>query len=95
MSDFRSTTVLMVRRDGRTCMASDGQVTLGDTVLKAGADRTSGDLSDLAAYRDLVRSVRDWPINTSSYVRFALYLLIPVTSWAAAAVVERLVDAML
>ena len=65
------------------------------TVLKAGADRTSGDLSDLAAYRDLVRSVRDWPINTSSYVRFALYLLIPVTSWAAAAVVERLVDAML
>lgn len=27
----------MVRRDGQTCMASDGQVTLGDTVLKAGA----------------------------------------------------------
>jgi ATP-dependent HslUV protease subunit HslV len=27
----------MVRRDGQTCMASDGQVTLGDTVLKSGA----------------------------------------------------------
>jgi len=65
------------------------------TVLKAGADRTSGDLSDLAAYGDLVRSVRDWPINTSSYVRFALYLLIPMASWAAAAMVERLVDALL
>ncbi|MDH3402372.1 MAG: ATP-dependent protease subunit HslV [Acidobacteriota bacterium] len=39
MSDFKSTTVLMVRRDGRTCMASDGQVTLGDTVLKAGASK--------------------------------------------------------
>jgi len=39
MSDFRSTTVLMVRRDGRTCMASDGQVTLGDTVLKTGASK--------------------------------------------------------
>jgi ATP-dependent HslUV protease subunit HslV len=39
MSDFRSTTVLMVRRDGQTCMASDGQVTLGDTVLKAGASK--------------------------------------------------------
>jgi hypothetical protein len=63
------------------------------TVLKTGADRTSGDLSDLAAYRDLVRSVRDWPITTSSYVRFALYLLIPVASWAAAALVERVVDA--
>lgn len=63
-------------------------------VLKSGAERTSGDLSDLAAYRDLVLSVRDWPINTSSYVRFALYLLIPVISWAAAALVERFVDAM-
>lgn len=65
------------------------------TVLKAGSDRTSGDLSDLAAYRDLVRGVRDWPISTSSYVRFALYLLIPVVSWAAAAIVERVVDALL
>jgi len=64
-------------------------------VLKSGADRTSGDLSDLAAYRDLVRAVRDWPISTSSYVRFALYLLIPVVSWAAAALVERFVDALL
>ena len=65
------------------------------TVLKTGASRTSGDLSDLAAYRDLVRSVRDWPISTSSYVRFALYLLIPVISWAAAALVERFVDALI
>lgn len=64
-------------------------------VLKKGAERTSGDLSDLAAYRDLVRAVRDWPISTSSYVRFALYLAIPVVSWAAAAIVERLVDALL
>lgn len=61
-------------------------------VLKKGADRTSGDLSDLAAYRDLVRAVPDWPINASSYVRFGLYLLIPIVSWAAAALVERLID---
>ncbi len=33
----RSTTVLMVRRDERTCMVSDGQVTLGEAVLKSGA----------------------------------------------------------
>jgi ATP-dependent HslUV protease subunit HslV len=33
----RSTTVLLVRRDGRTCVASDGQVTVGDTVVKATA----------------------------------------------------------
>jgi ATP-dependent HslUV protease subunit HslV len=33
----RSTTVLAVRRDGRTAIAADGQVTLGDTVVKHGA----------------------------------------------------------
>ncbi|MDP2481782.1 MAG: hypothetical protein Q8W45_00745 [Candidatus Palauibacterales bacterium] len=63
-------------------------------VLKKGSARTSGDLSDLSAYRELIRGVRDWPISTSSYVRFAAYLLIPLISWAAAGLVERLVDAL-
>ncbi len=73
----------------------DAELRQQRTVLKSGEERTSGDLSDLAAYRDLVRSVRDWPITTSSYVRFALYLLIPVVSWAAAALVERFIDALI
>lgn len=34
---IRSTTVLLVRRDGKTAMAGDGQVTLGDTVIKGNA----------------------------------------------------------
>ena len=34
---IRSTTVLLVSRDGKTAMGGDGQVTLGDTVLKANA----------------------------------------------------------
>src|SRR3954470_14858369 len=33
----RSTTVLLVRRDGRVAMAGDGQVTVGETVMKASA----------------------------------------------------------
>lgn len=37
MSDFTATTVLLVRREGRLAMASDGQVTFGDTVVKRGA----------------------------------------------------------
>jgi ATP-dependent HslUV protease subunit HslV len=37
MSEVRSTTVLLVRRGGLVCMASDGQVTLGDTVVKSSA----------------------------------------------------------
>lgn len=35
----RSTTVLAVVRDGAIAMAADGQVTLGDTVMKAGAEK--------------------------------------------------------
>ena len=34
---MRATTVLLVRRDGRVAMASDGQVTLGNAVTKSGA----------------------------------------------------------
>ena len=38
MDTFRSTTILLVRRDGRVCMASDGQVTMNQsTVMKSGA----------------------------------------------------------
>lgn len=33
----RSTTVLLVRREGRVALAGDGQVTMGDTVMKTGA----------------------------------------------------------
>lgn len=39
MSSFKSTTVLMVRRDGKTCMASDGQVTFNDAVIKTAAQK--------------------------------------------------------
>jgi ATP-dependent HslUV protease, peptidase subunit HslV len=34
MKAFRGTTVLLVRRDGRVALAADGQVGLGDTVIK-------------------------------------------------------------
>lgn len=39
MSSLKATTVLMVRRDGKTCMASDGQVTFNDTVIKEAAQK--------------------------------------------------------
>ena len=37
MSLFQATTILLVRRQGQVCMASDGQVTLGDTIVKSSA----------------------------------------------------------
>lgn len=34
---MRSTTVILVKRDGKTAMAGDGQVTFGETILKKNA----------------------------------------------------------
>jgi ATP-dependent HslUV protease subunit HslV len=34
---FKGTTILCVRRDGKVAIASDGQVTMGNTVLKHNA----------------------------------------------------------
>ncbi|HXU45931.1 MAG TPA: ATP-dependent protease subunit HslV [Thermoanaerobaculia bacterium] len=40
MTTFQSTTVLLVRRDGRVCLASDGQVTMNtSTIVKGGAKK--------------------------------------------------------
>jgi len=39
MSLFHATTVLLVRRAGHTVMASDGQVTLNDTIVKRSASK--------------------------------------------------------
>jgi ATP-dependent HslUV protease subunit HslV len=36
---FRATTILAVRRDGKVAMGGDGQVTVGETVMKANAQK--------------------------------------------------------
>jgi ATP-dependent HslUV protease, peptidase subunit HslV len=36
---FHATTILAVRRDGRVALGGDGQVTLGDTVMKGSAQK--------------------------------------------------------
>ena len=37
--ELRATTVLAVKRDGRVALGGDGQVTLGDTVMKGTAQK--------------------------------------------------------
>jgi len=50
MPDMRGTTICCVSRSGQTAIAGDGQVTLGDTVIKHGARK--------------VRTIRDGAIVT-------------------------------
>ena len=39
MKTIRATTILSVRRDGRSVMAGDGQVSIGETIMKAKANK--------------------------------------------------------
>ena len=39
MPRIRSTTILAVRRDGKVALGGDGQVTVGETVMKANANK--------------------------------------------------------
>lgn len=50
--EIRSTTILVVRRDGKTALAGDGQVSIDDTIVKAGAQkvRTMLDGDVIAGY---------------------------------------------
>lgn len=52
-------------------------------------------LADLLAYRQFVESVREWPFDSPTLLRFALYLAIPLGSWLGGALVERLLGAAL
>ncbi len=53
------------------------------------------ELSDLLTLRSHLELVREWPFDTSVIVRLDVYLVIPLGSWAGAALVERMVDAFL
>jgi hypothetical protein len=52
-------------------------------------------LPALLAWEARIESVREWPFDTPTLVRFALFLLIPLGSWLGGAVVERIVDLVL
>ncbi len=53
---------------------------------------TQGRLTDLLAYQDRVESTPEWPFDSSAFLRFGLYLMIPIGSMVGGALVERVVD---
>ena len=56
---------------------------------------TQGRLTDLMAYQNRIESTAEWPFNSSTIIRFGLYLLIPVGSMIGGALVERIVNGLL
>jgi hypothetical protein len=61
----------------------------------AGNASTQGRLTDLVTYKSQVESTPEWPFDSSTLLRFGLYLLIPVASMVGGALVERVVDTVL
>ena len=59
------------------------------------SERVTRDLADVLTLRAHLEAVREWPFDVSVVVRLAVYLVIPIGSWAGAALVERAVDAFL
>lgn len=58
-------------------------------------DKSAGATSHLAVLLALearVESVREWPLDLSTVVRFAFYLALPLGSWLGGALVERGLD---
>lgn len=49
-------------------------------------------IDELLAWEARVESIREWPLDTTALGRFGLYLLIPLGSWSAAALVERFIN---
>ena len=64
-----------------------------DTLTRATSSQ--GHLSDLLAYKTQIESTPEWSFDSSTLLRFSLYLLIPVGSMVGGALVERFVDLVL
>ena len=62
--------------------------------LKSGTSSHQA-LAEILAYKNLVESIRNWPFDNPTLVRFSLYLLIPLGSWLGGAFVERGLDLIL
>jgi hypothetical protein len=68
--------------DARNALAAGGP----------GKDGEAARLPALLAYEGRVTSVSEWPFDTPTLVRFALFLLLPLGSWLGGALVEHVVN---
>jgi hypothetical protein len=76
----------------RSAIASArSQALLGGTEAAEASMRLSG----LLAFEARIAGVVEWPFNVGTFVRFALFLALPLGSWIAGALVEWMVSRVL
>ena len=62
--------------------------------MKSGAVQQQS-IAEIVAYQGLVESIRNWPFDNPTLIRFSLYIMIPLGSWLGGAFVERGLDLLL
>jgi hypothetical protein len=78
---------LAICRQRIRCLQADAGTDLDSDVTR--------ELTEVLTLRSHLEAVREWPFDVSVAARLAVYLVIPLISWAGAAVVERAVNAFL
>ena len=68
MEQFRGTTIVSVRRNGKVAIAGDGQVSMGNTVMKGNA-RKVRPLAGGKCHRGLRRAAPPTPLRCSNCSR--------------------------
>lgn len=72
-----------------TLMLPDGQQTLAE------ADSNPERLAALLSSRNQIQALPEWPAGQHTHIRLALYLMIPLLSWSAAALVEEAIQRLI
>jgi hypothetical protein len=62
---------------------------------QVGTDAEDARLSNLVSYRQMIAATSEWPLEISGFARVAIAILLGLSSWLAAALVERLLDRIL
>ena len=82
-------------------VAKDQELTWCRQALKTARDELKSgtgvqqSIVEIISYKSLIENIRNWPFDNSTLIRFAVYLLIPIGSWFAGALVERGLDLFL
>jgi hypothetical protein len=63
-----------------------------DHLHDGSSDVSPDEIGDLIVYLRFIEDVPEWPLQTSSIVQVALYLLIPVASWFGSLLIESMLD---
>jgi hypothetical protein len=68
------------------------EIVRASAALRRGEAQGAAPLPALLAWESRVVAAPEWPFDTSTWLRFALFLLVPLGSWLGGALAERIVE---